>query len=121
MVERMLVLLVVALVWSLPHSATAQSGSRGDGHAEHHQEYQHWKQPDNGGSCCRALTPDDPNGDCRPTVGYMVDGQWMARVAPGRFVPVPASKILRRQSDGRCHVCERGGTIYCFAPCDPKS
>ena len=22
--------------------------------------------------------------------------------------------------DGRCHVCERNGSVLCFQPCDPK-
>ncbi|MFZ5783994.1 MAG: hypothetical protein ACOY4R_27665 [Pseudomonadota bacterium] len=108
----------VVMTWQ----ALAQSGSRGDGHAEHHDQYRHWMRPDGKGSCCNAQTPDDPNGDCRPTVGYVGDdGRWRARVAPGRFLPVPPDRLLSRQSDGRCHICERGGYVFCFAPCDPKS
>src|SRR3981189_1551123 len=41
--------------------------------------------------------------------------------APGAFAIVPPTKVLERQSDGRCHICERDGHVYCFAPCDPKS
>jgi hypothetical protein len=86
--------------------------------------YKEWQRPDVGGSCCNALSADDPNGDCRPTTAYMGDdGWWRARVRPGPngYVVVPPNKILNRSADGRCHVCERFGTVICFQPCDPKS
>lgn len=104
--------------------ARSQSGAHGDGHAQHHDKYKQWQRPDIGGSCCNALTPDSPSGDCRPTVGYLGDdGWWRARIKPGPngFVSVPPAKLVPRDPDGRCHVCERNGSVLCFAPCDPRS
>ena len=104
--------------------AMAQSGARGDGHAQHHDMYKDWQRPDGGGSCCNAQSSDDPNGDCRPTTAYMGDdGLWRARIKPGPngLVIVPRNRILNRAADGRCHVCERFGAVFCFQPCDPKS
>jgi len=99
-------------------------GSHGHGHAENHNMYKDWARPDVGGSCCNAQTPDDPTGDCRPTTAYLGDdGWWRARIRPGPngFAVVPPNKILNRAGDGRCHVCERNGSVLCFQPCDPKS
>ena len=99
-------------------------GLHGHGHAENHNMYKDWKRPDVGGSCCNAQTPDDPAGDCRPTTAYLGDdGWWRARIRPGPngFAVVPPNKILNRAGDGRCHVCERNGSVLCFQPCDPKS
>jgi hypothetical protein len=98
-------------------------GSHGHGHAENHNMYKDWARPDVGGSCCNAQTPDDPTGDCRPTTAYLGDdGWWRARIRPGPngFAVVPPNKILNRAGDGRCHVCERNGSVLCFQPCDPK-
>jgi hypothetical protein len=104
--------------------AMAQSGARGDGHAQHHDMYKNWQRPDVGGPCCNAQSSGDPNGDCRPTTAYMGDdGLWRARIKPGPsgFVIVPRNRILNRAADGRCHICERLGAVFCFQPCDPKS
>jgi hypothetical protein len=104
--------------------AIAQSGAHGDGHAQYHDIYKDWQRPDVGGPCCNAVSSDDPNGDCRPTTAYMGDdGRWRARIKPGPsgFVVVPPNKILNRAADGRCHICERLGAVFCFQPCDPKS
>jgi hypothetical protein len=118
-------LLILALAIGATISvARAQSGSRGDGHGRHHDMYKDWQRPDVGGSCCNAQSADDPNGDCRPTTAYMGDdGWWRARIRPGPngYAIVPPNKILKRAADGRCHVCERFGTVICFQPCDPKS
>jgi hypothetical protein len=43
------------------------------------------------------------------------------RLGPNGFVIIPPIKVLKSQPDGRCHICERDGHVYCFAPCDPKS
>ena len=118
-------LLILALAVGATISvARAQSGSRGDGHAQHHDMYKDWQRPDVGGSCCNAKSADDPSGDCRPTTAYIGDdGWWRARIGPGPngYAVVPPNKILKRAADGRCHVCERFGTVICFQPCDPKS
>ena len=112
------------LVCFLTQPSKAQDGGRGHGHAENHNMYKDWNRPDVGGSCCSAQTPDDPAGDCRPTTAYLGDdGWWRARIKPGPngFAVVPPNKILKRSGDGRCHVCERNGSVLCFQPCDPKS
>ena len=119
-----LLLILVLAIGATISVARAQSGNRGDGHAQHHDMYKDWQRPDVGGSCCNAQSADDPNGDCRPTTAYMGDdGWWRARVRPGPngYIVVPPNKILNRAADGRCHVCERFGTVICFQPCDPQS
>jgi hypothetical protein len=116
-------LVLVLAIGSVIDLAQAQSGNRGDGHAEHHDMYKDWEQPDVGGSCCNAQSADDPAGDCRPTTAYIGDdGRWHARIGPGPedFATVPPNKILHRAVDGRCHICEQLGTVICFQPCDPK-
>ena len=123
-IHQLAISFIAALLAASATSALAQSGNHGDGHAEMHGTYKDWRQPDTGGSCCNAQTADDPNGDCRPTTGYVGDGGWWrARVRPGPdgFVIIPPIKVLTRQPDGRCHICEGDGRVYCFAPCDPKS
>lgn len=119
----LLILILVLAIGSMIDLAQAQSGNRGDGHAEHHDMYKDWVQPDVGGSCCNAQSADDPAGDCRPTTAYIGDdGRWHARIGPGPrdFAIVPPNKILHRAFDGRCHICEQHGTVICFQPCDPK-
>ena len=102
----------------------AQSGQRGDGHAEHHDMYRDWQRPDVGGGCCNGESPEDPSGDCRPVKAYLADdGWWRARIGPGPYgwVVVPSNRILKGAADGRCHVCERFGAVICFQPCGPES
>lgn len=78
MVKGWLGLALLALP-SYCQPAIAQSGAHGDGHAQHHEEYQQWKQA-NGASCCS-------DADCRPVrsqpgaLGWeaLVEGQWLAR------------------------------------------
>ena len=90
--------------------------------ARAHDQYHDWQRPDVGGRCCDELSDEKPHGDCRPTTAYMGDdGLWRARISPGRFVPVSPLKLVKPAADGRCHVCERNGSILCFAPCDPRS
>lgn len=107
--------LAVVALWQMPHSA-AQSGRHGDGHAEMHDIYKHWQQPDNpSGSCCH-------DADCRPTRAYRDDdGHWHAW--NGRsWLTVPAGKVLPTDfaGDGRSHICEKSGYVYCFTPTVPK-
>ncbi|MFO1081853.1 MAG: hypothetical protein U1E23_14640 [Reyranellaceae bacterium] len=61
-----------------------------------HDPYGSWRQPDNPAvSCCNGQ-------DCRPTRAYLgEDGRW-------------------RAWDGRSHLCEAGGHVYCFSPTSPK-
>lgn len=83
-----------------------------DGRA--HDVYQDWFQPSTGKSCCN-------DHDCRPTAAWQdMNGTWWVRVR-GRPIPVPGNRIVRKATDGRCHVCESGGEIHCFNGCDSKS
>jgi hypothetical protein len=93
----------------------AQSGAHGEGHAEHHDEYQHWKQPGSGLSCC-----DDK--DCRPTRAYLAEEGWRAWDGARWLLVPPAAVLDVRAKDGRSHLCATpAGHTYCFVPADPKS
>jgi hypothetical protein len=96
--------------------AKAQSGEHGDGHAEMHSAYEHWKDR-NGYGCC-----DDR--DCRPVRANVVgDGRWSVWI-DGRWLPVPPDAVLRIPSpDGRSHVCMAPGAVEprCFVPGEPRS
>ena len=105
-----------AVVIALRHPARAQSGAHGDGHAEMHAKYKGWHPPENPNvSCC-------DNTDCRPTRGYLGDdGLWRAwngivwlTVPPGRLLPTDFA------GDGRSHLCEKEGYVYCFTPGPPR-
>lgn len=85
--------------------------------ARAHDPYSQWKAPNNPNvSCCN-------NEDCRPTRAYLGDdGLWRAwngkewlTVPPDRMLPTDYAK------DGRSHLCEKMGYIYCFSGAEPKS
>lgn len=82
--------------------------TEGHGHDIYHQ----WRKPDNPTvSCCN-------NTDCRPTRAYMGDdGLWRAWDGD-KWLTVPAAVVLPTDygQDGRSHICEAGGYIYCFTP-----
>ena len=84
--------------------------------ARSHDGYHHWRAPDNPAvSCC-----DD--SDCRPTRAYLGDdGLWRAWNGQ-RWLTVPPGKLLPTdlKGDGRSHLCEKGGWIYCFSPTSAK-
>ena len=90
----------------------AQSGERGDGHAEQHDWYRHLEMP-SGGSCCNG---DQEHGDCRPVRAFFDGKHWRAFYGD-RWQVVPDEAIL---SDAlnlqplRAHICERGGYVFCF-------
>jgi hypothetical protein len=92
-------------------------GQHGAGHAEMHDVYKAWHPPDNPKtSCCN-------NADCRPTRAYVDEnGTWRAWngllwlvVPPDRVLPTDLA------GDGRSHLCENAGYIYCFTPAPPRS
>lgn len=99
--------------------AHSQTGNWNDGHAEHHDDfYKNLKQPDNGYSCCNAMTATE--GDCRPVRWYPgYDGLFYAFIN-GRWKPVPPNKVVTttESPDGYGHVCANRYTddIYCFIP-----
>jgi len=88
------------------------SGQHGDGHAQMHNIYEHWHPPLNPGtSCCN-------NADCRPTRAY-VDGEGHWRAWNGAaWLSVPQERVLPSDyaGDGRSHLCEKDGFVYCFTP-----
>ncbi len=107
-------ILYVALLFA-SRIVYGQTGQHGDGHAEHHDQYEQWKQPDNGASCCN-------NADCRPTRARMTDRETWEAWNGYRWIPIPPLKVLRMQSpDGRSHLCESNGAVFCFLPGDTKS
>jgi len=77
-----------------------------------HDIYHHWRKPDNPGvSCCN-------DNDCRPTRAYMGDdGLWRAWDG-AKWLTVPKEVVLPTDygNDGRSHLCENLGYIYCFTP-----
>lgn len=86
-----------------------------------HDPYSSWRQPGTGASCCNAQT-EGGRGDCRPTRAYMGDdGLWRAWDG-WRWLTVPKDKILPTDhaGDGRNHVCELNGHIFCFTPAQPR-
>ena len=112
----MAAIIVAGLLWLGLATAGAQSGNHGDGHAEHHADYQHW-QDRRGFGCC-----DDR--DCRPTRAYIGDdGRWRA-LADGQWLVVPPDAVLPIPSpDGRSHICHTPGALEprCFVPGEPRS
>jgi len=104
--------LATASLLALGLSAFAQSGEHGDGHAEMHDIYKQWHPPLNPGtSCCN-------NADCRPTRAF-VDGEGHWRAWNGSaWLLVPQERLLPSDfaGDGRSHLCEKAGFVYCFTP-----
>lgn len=75
-----------------------------------HEPYGSWRIPTTGGSCYN-------NEDCRPTRARMDDdGRWEAWDG-WRWLPVPPLAVLSIPSpDGRSHLCESSGAVFCFVP-----
>ena len=94
------------------HQHEQYSGQHGDGHAQMHNIYKDWHPPLNPKtSCCN-------NSDCRPTRAFVDDtGQWRAWNGIA-WLPVPSERVLPEDyaGDGRSHLCEKEGFIYCFSP-----
>lgn len=85
--------------------------------ARAHEPYNGWRQPDRPDvSCC-------DNTDCRPVRAYLgEDGLWRAwndvewlTILPGKLLPPDFA------NDGRKHLCEKEGRVFCFSPSRPKS
>lgn len=84
------------------------------GPARAHDQYHDWKIPGTTTSCCN-------DRDCRPTSAWQdINGGWWVRTN-GQDISIPERVILPKQPDGRCHICEANGTVFCFAPCDVRS
>jgi len=103
---------VVLIINATAPPARAQSGAHGDGHAEMHDIYKGWHPPNYPNtSCCNGA-------DCRPTRAY-VDGEGHWRAWNGSaWLVVPQDRVLPNNyaGDGRSHLCESGGLIFCFTP-----
>jgi hypothetical protein len=101
---------IAALCLTLP--AMAQVHHHPPADAEIHDKfYSTWERPDQPGvSCCNKQ-------DCAPAEARMVNGQWQARhIGQATWLPIPESKIERRRDspDGRNHLCEAYGMVFCF-------
>lgn len=85
--------------------------------ARGHEPYTDWRMPSNPAvSCCN-------NADCRPTRAYVdEDGIWHAWTGT-KWLWVPPEKVLPTDyaGDGRSHLCEQAGWVYCFTPGPPRS
>lgn len=81
-----------------------------------HDIYHHWKVPANPNvSCC-------DNTDCRPTRAYLgEDGLWRAWNGT-EWLTVPLGALLPTDyaKDGRSHLCEKAGYVFCFSPGDAR-
>jgi hypothetical protein len=101
---------------SADHTAD-QMGRHGVGHVEMHDVYKAWHPPGNPTtSCCN-------NADCRPTRAYVdEDGAWRAWNGL-LWLVVPPERVLPTDfaGDGRSHLCENAGHVYCFTPAPPRS
>ena len=108
-----IVLMTFAVAVAVIGPAWAQSGNRGDGHAEHHDWYRTLKTK-SGWSCCSG---DEGHGDCRPVQAHQrQDGEWEAYFS-GTWQEIPADAILRDELNRvplHAHICERAGFVYCF-------
>jgi hypothetical protein len=108
----MLRTLCVAALLCLAGPAMAQHHHHPPEHADIHSKfYQDWERPDQPGvSCCS-------DKDCAPAEARMVNGKWQAkRATDATWIDVPEAKIERRRDspDGRNHLCEAYGMVFCF-------
>ena len=108
--------LFVVFAIAIAREAWGQDGSHGNGHSEMHDTYKDWRIPTNPlASCCH-------DEDCRPTRAYVDQDGWHAWNGE-RWLSVPDAALLPQDlaKDGRNHICEKGGYVYCFSPTGPKS
>lgn len=84
--------------------------------ASAHDPYSGWMIPDQPGmSCCS-------ENDCRATRSYMGDDERWRAWDGSRWLVIPPSKFMGvdRAGDGRSHLCERSGIVYCFTAGQPR-
>ena len=82
-----------------------------------HENYNGWRQPGTGASCCSGV-------DCYPTTARFRYGSWYAlRREDRKWLRVPSHLILSNQSpiDGNAHICApppagENETVFCFVP-----
>lgn len=76
--------------------------------ARAHDPYTDWKVPGTAVSCC-------DQRDCRPTRARMTANETWQAWDGDRWVDIPSNRVLRMQSpDGRSHLCEAHGAVFCF-------
>jgi hypothetical protein len=105
-------LLILLLVLLFPPAAKA------------HDQYTEWKT-ETGASCCNEQKTDangHTTGDCRPVRAYQDEkGNWIA-IENGVEYDIPPTKVLPIKSpDGRSHLCETMGYVFCFVPGEVRS
>lgn len=107
-------ILAILVLLQVSTSALAQSGQLGDGHAQMHDTYKNWHPPLNPASSCCS------NADCRPTRAYVDDDRHWHAWNGSRWLIVPPERVLPTDyaGDGRSHLCEKEGQIYCFTPAE---
>jgi hypothetical protein len=67
------------------------------------------------------LLPNADNADCRPTRAFLTEEGW--RAWNGRaWLLVPVERVLPTDyaGDGRSHLCEQAGFVFCFSPAAPR-
>jgi hypothetical protein len=91
--------------------------------ANAHDIYHGWTAWD-GGSCCSERKEKDGHvtGDCRPARAVQdMEGNWIA-YSDGREYRIPPQAVRPIKSpDGRSHICEMHGHIFCFVPGEVRS
>ena len=92
--------------------------------AHGHDIYKDW-QTGSGASCCSERV-EHPNGhvtgDCRPVRAVQdMNGNWIAYEG-GKEYPIPQHALVPIKSpDGRSHICEMHGHVFCFVPGEVRS
>lgn len=88
-----------------------------------HDIYKDWTAWD-GGSCCSERKEKDGHvtGDCRPVRAMQdMDGNWIA-YGDGKEYRIPPQAVRSIKSpDGRSHICEMHGHVFCFVPGEVRS
>ena len=97
----------IALLLSIATAAGARA----------HDIYKNWHPPNNPAtSCCN-------DSDCRPTQAWLGDDDLWRAWNGSTWLVIPPERVLPTDyaGDGRSHLCEKVGTIYCFTPAPPRS
>lgn len=91
--------------------------------ARAHDIYGDWKAA-SGASCCSERKEKDGHvtGDCRPVRAIQdMNGNWIA-FEGGQEYPIPEHAVRPIKSpDGRSHLCEMHGHVFCFVPGEVRS
>jgi hypothetical protein len=113
---------VLLVFW--PTKARSQEHELHQGHAEFHDVYKGWQQPNGAGGCCNAKyhpeTGEPVGGDCYPTEAWVINGTWYAFRDDGDVIPVPDDRVIRKinpdETGTRGHLCWNYGKVLCFVP-----